>query len=142
MIAMQSQSTASKKTVPDSEMSTLEPRIRISDVTLSYGALQIIGGISVDIAPGETISVIGPSGCGKTTLLRMLAALLARHPAVWSSMGRSSADRIAPSPSFFRITAKRFCLGGRQRATYPLRSKREAALPRSGRPSFRIFYRR
>jgi len=75
MIAMQSQSTASKKTVPDSEMSTLEPRIRISDVTLSYGALQIIGGISVDIAPGETISVIGPSGCGKTTLLRMLAGL-------------------------------------------------------------------
>lgn len=52
-----------------------EPRIRIRDVTLSYGALQIIGGISLDIAPGETISVIGPSGCGKTTLLRMLAGL-------------------------------------------------------------------
>lgn len=75
MIATQSQSPVSKTTVPDSEMNKLEPRIRISDVTLSYGALQIIGGISVDIAPGETISVIGPSGCGKTTLLRMLAGL-------------------------------------------------------------------
>lgn len=52
-----------------------QPRIRIRDVTLSYGALQIIGGISVDIAPGEAISIIGPSGCGKTTLLRMLAGL-------------------------------------------------------------------
>jgi NitT/TauT family transport system ATP-binding protein len=54
---------------------SIQPRIRIRDVTLSYGALEIIGGISVDIAPGETISVIGPSGCGKTTLLRMLAGL-------------------------------------------------------------------
>ncbi|MBP2563257.1 NitT/TauT family transport system ATP-binding protein [Neorhizobium galegae] len=52
-----------------------EARIRIFDVTLSYGSLQIIGGISLDIAPGETICVIGPSGCGKTTLLRMLAGL-------------------------------------------------------------------
>ncbi len=52
-----------------------EPRIRIRDVTLSYGALQIIGGISIDIAPGESLCVIGPSGCGKTTLLRMLAGL-------------------------------------------------------------------
>lgn len=52
-----------------------EPRIRIRDVTLSYGALQIIGGISLDIAPGESVCIIGPSGCGKTTLLRMLAGL-------------------------------------------------------------------
>jgi len=52
-----------------------EARIRVRDVTLSYGSLQIIGGISLDIAPGETICIIGPSGCGKTTLLRMLAGL-------------------------------------------------------------------
>ncbi|SIQ43200.1 NitT/TauT family transport system ATP-binding protein [Rhizobium sp. RU35A] len=53
----------------------VQSRIGIRDVTLSYGALQIIGGISLDIAPGETVSIIGPSGCGKTTLLRMLAGL-------------------------------------------------------------------
>jgi len=52
-----------------------ETRIRIRDVTLSYGPLQIIGGISLDVAAGETVCVIGPSGCGKTTLLRMLAGL-------------------------------------------------------------------
>jgi NitT/TauT family transport system ATP-binding protein len=50
-------------------------RIRIRDVTLSYGPLQIIGGISLDVAAGETVCIIGPSGCGKTTLLRMLAGL-------------------------------------------------------------------
>ncbi|HWU63009.1 MAG TPA: ABC transporter ATP-binding protein [Ensifer sp.] len=50
-------------------------RIGLRDVTLSYGALQIIGGISLDIQPGEAVSIIGPSGCGKTTLLRMMAGL-------------------------------------------------------------------
>lgn len=55
--------------------SGLPARISLSDVTLSYGALQIVGGISLDIQPGEAVSIIGPSGCGKTTLLRMLAGL-------------------------------------------------------------------
>jgi NitT/TauT family transport system ATP-binding protein len=44
-------------------------------VTLSYGPLQIIGDISLDVAAGETVCIVGPSGCGKTTLLRMLAGL-------------------------------------------------------------------
>ncbi|SOC82335.1 NitT/TauT family transport system ATP-binding protein [Ensifer adhaerens] len=52
------------------------PRIRIDNVTLSYGRLQIIGGISLDIRAGETVSIIGPSGCGKTTLLRMISGLV------------------------------------------------------------------
>jgi NitT/TauT family transport system ATP-binding protein len=50
-------------------------RIGIRDVKLSYGSMQIIGGISLDIGAGESVSIIGPSGCGKTTLLRMLAGL-------------------------------------------------------------------
>ncbi len=68
----------SSRLVKDAANLTAEasaPRIRIRDVTLSYGLLQIIGGISLDVAPGETICIIGPSGCGKTTLLRMLAGL-------------------------------------------------------------------
>lgn len=52
-----------------------QTRIRIRDVALSYGPLQIIGGINLDVAAGETVCIIGPSGCGKTTLLRMLAGL-------------------------------------------------------------------
>ena len=68
----------SSRLVKDAANLTAEaspPRIRIRDVTLSYGLLQIIGSISLDVAPGETICIIGPSGCGKTTLLRMLAGL-------------------------------------------------------------------
>ncbi len=63
--------TGTRNSAPASD----ETRIRIRDVTLSYGNLQIIGGISLDVAAGETVCIIGPSGCGKTTLLRMLAGL-------------------------------------------------------------------
>ena len=41
----------------------------------SFGALQTIAGVDLDIAEGSFVSVIGPSGCGKSTLLRVIAGL-------------------------------------------------------------------
>src|SRR5213076_569929 len=38
-------------------------------------ALQVIHGVSAEIADGEFIVIVGPSGCGKSTLLRMVAGL-------------------------------------------------------------------
>ena len=49
--------------------------IGIHDVQKSYGAAQVIRGVSVDIADGEFVTLVGPSGCGKSTLLRMIAGL-------------------------------------------------------------------
>ncbi|MCB9992799.1 MAG: sn-glycerol-3-phosphate ABC transporter ATP-binding protein UgpC [Hyphomicrobiaceae bacterium] len=49
--------------------------VRIDDVSKSYGNVEVLHGVSVDIADGEFVILVGPSGCGKSTLLRMIAGL-------------------------------------------------------------------
>ena len=49
--------------------------VNIQEVCKSYGSVQVIHGLSVDIADGEFVALVGPSGCGKSTLLRMIAGL-------------------------------------------------------------------
>jgi multiple sugar transport system ATP-binding protein len=49
--------------------------VEIVDVRKSYGAHEVIHGVSIDIADGEFVILVGPSGCGKSTLLRMIAGL-------------------------------------------------------------------
>jgi multiple sugar transport system ATP-binding protein len=49
--------------------------VGIRDVRKSYGQLEVIHGVTVDIADGEFVALVGPSGCGKSTLLRMIAGL-------------------------------------------------------------------
>jgi multiple sugar transport system ATP-binding protein len=49
--------------------------LQLKEVRKSYGATEIIKGISLDIAHGEFVVFVGPSGCGKSTLLRMIAGL-------------------------------------------------------------------
>ncbi|RYE55107.1 MAG: ABC transporter ATP-binding protein, partial [Rhizobiaceae bacterium] len=45
----------------------------IDNVRKSYGALEVLHGVSIDISDGEFVILVGPSGCGKSTLLRMIA---------------------------------------------------------------------
>ncbi len=49
--------------------------VSINDVRKSYGNVEVLHGVSVDIADGEFVILVGPSGCGKSTLLRMIAGL-------------------------------------------------------------------
>src|SRR5579864_4015297 len=49
--------------------------VDLRNVRKSYGTLEVIHGIDMQVADGEFIVIVGPSGCGKSTLLRMVAGL-------------------------------------------------------------------
>jgi multiple sugar transport system ATP-binding protein len=49
--------------------------ISIENVRKNFGAVEIIKGVSFEVADGQFAVLVGPSGCGKSTLLRMIAGL-------------------------------------------------------------------
>lgn len=51
------------------------PLISLRNVHKSYGALEVIKGVSLDVKKGEVICIIGPSGSGKSTLIRCINGL-------------------------------------------------------------------
>lgn len=53
-----------------------QPIITIADVHKSFGKVEVLKGLSFDVAKGEVICIIGPSGSGKSTLLRCINALI------------------------------------------------------------------
>jgi len=52
-----------------------QPIVSIKDVHKSFGDLEVLKGISIDVMKGEVICIIGPSGSGKSTLIRCVNAL-------------------------------------------------------------------
>ena len=49
--------------------------IKLRNITKSFGTLQVLKGIDIDIEKGEIVSIVGPSGAGKTTLLQIMGTL-------------------------------------------------------------------
>lgn len=49
--------------------------IQLQGITKSFGSLQVLRGINLNIDKGEIVSIVGPSGAGKTTLLQIMGTL-------------------------------------------------------------------
>ena len=70
--------------------------ISLKDINKSYGSVEVIASIDLDIEKGEFIVFVGPSGCGKSTLLRMIAGLEGINSGTLSIDGTVAND-IAPA---------------------------------------------
>ena len=49
--------------------------LKLTNITKSFGSLQVLKGVDLEIHRGEVVSIIGPSGAGKTTLLQIMGTL-------------------------------------------------------------------
>jgi len=54
-----------------------QPLLEVRGLRATYGRIQALRGVDVEVHPGEVVAVIGANGAGKTTLLRTLAGLMA-----------------------------------------------------------------
>ena len=112
------------------------PRVLLEDVSLSYGAAQVVSGFSLDVAHGEFVTLLGPSGCGKTSTLRMIAGLQA------NSAGRITVGDmlvsdpqagvfIAPERRHLGMVFQSYAIWPHmtvfENVAYPLRVRREAS---------------
>ncbi|MEP5729540.1 MAG: amino acid ABC transporter ATP-binding protein [Sulfitobacter sp.] len=59
----------------DQNWTDQQPIVSIKDVQKSFGSLEVLKGVSMDVMKGQVICIIGPSGSGKSTLIRCINAL-------------------------------------------------------------------
>jgi ABC-type branched-subunit amino acid transport system ATPase component/branched-subunit amino acid ABC-type transport system permease component len=84
--------------------------LRVERLTASYGSLQVLFGVDLDVAEGEIVALLGTNGAGKSTVLRSVAGLL---PSTGGTVSLDGAD-LAGVPTD-RMAASGFALmpGGR-----------------------------
>src|SRR5918993_744283 len=76
--------------------------LHIENVSHSYGTVEALAEIELDIADGETVALIGPSGCGKSTLLGIVGGLLEPTAGRVTLSGPPPADSLNPFTYIFQ----------------------------------------
>ena len=70
---------------------TAPAAVRIAGIRHRYGATEVLAGIDLEVAAGETVALVGPSGCGKSTLLELVGGLQDLQAGTIAIAGRDSA---------------------------------------------------
>ena len=59
------------------EITSQTPALQLSEVSKSFGPIDVLQGLNLDIHPGERHAVIGPNGAGKSTLFNLISGMFA-----------------------------------------------------------------
>lgn len=69
--------------------------LRVKGISVSYGPVKVLTGISLDVDDDEVLAIVGPNGHGKTTLLKAIAGLIPPSSGeIWFNGGRT--DKLSP----------------------------------------------
>ena len=66
-------------------MPPLSPAVEVAGVSRTFGRRRAVDGVDLSLQPGDCLALFGPNGAGKTTLLRVIAGLLSRRKAPYTS---------------------------------------------------------
>ncbi len=64
-----------------------EPVLQAAGLTRSFGQVEALRGVSLEVRPGEMLGLVGPDGAGKTTTMRILAGMMSPHSGEASVLG-------------------------------------------------------
>jgi len=91
-------------------MQSGQPAVVVSQVSLNYGSVKALDGISLEVPAGISFGLLGPNGAGKTTLIRMLVGLLKPKQGIARVLGerpsRKSAHRTGYMPQLHSLYAE------------------------------------
>jgi multiple sugar transport system ATP-binding protein len=91
--------------------------LAITDVRKSFGSVEVLKGINLDVKSGEFVALVGPSGCGKSTLLAIIAGLEKATSGTISIRGRV-VNHVAPKDRDIAMVFQSYAL-------YPTMTVRE-----------------
>ena len=72
---------------------TLEVVIAAKDLGKTYGKVQVVNDVSLELYKGEILGLLGPSGAGKSTLFKMLTMMVARSEGSIRVLGHEYRDK-------------------------------------------------
>ena len=84
--------------------------LQVRELRKAYGAIEVLRGVSLDVAPGETVALVGPSGGGKSTLVRCLVGFDAFEGGTIEVAGHRLADGRRASEHELRALRQRVSL--------------------------------
>src|SRR5262249_21775566 len=77
---------------PISPSENSQPAIRVRNLRKSYGKVEAVRGIDVDVQPGEIFGLIGPDGAGKTSTFQILGGIMQPTSGEAIMLGHSARD--------------------------------------------------